>query len=687
MKKLFHPFSIIVFLLVGIAAALGVTLGQAGGDLFLEAEAPDGSLQSEENIAAVQSRFVRLNLTSLHLARVGDTLELNLLDDVRQKGIVEQRFHQNGSEIWIGSLAGVEDSQFIFALTDDLLAGNIVWLGEVYQVRYAGPGDLHQLSKIDQSLYPPELEPVVPDLPPAPAGEQPQGPFVDDGKTIDVMVLYTPSARNAASGFAGGIQGLLNLAVAESNQAYTQSGIGFQVNLVHMAEVSYSESGDMGQDLERITGTSEGYLDDIHALRNQFYADTVMLIVNDPSGTACGIAWMMSTVSPSFANYAFSVVDYSCATGYYSFAHELGHNMGARHDWFVDSNVTPFTYSHGYVNKNAGWRTIMAYNNQCAPANCTRIQYFSNAQLTYNGSPLGVPDGTNSFCSTGQLNPGCDADNQQTLDNTALTVANFRARPVTPTPTPTKTSLATLTPTQTPTVTLTPTKTQTPTRTPTPTATPSPVPHLLLVDNDDNAPDGRSAYTAPLATLRVPYQVFSTSPDDVEPSAALLSKFDAVIWFSGNNFQSSSTGPSPAAEGRLGTWLESGGCFWISSQDYIYARGLTTFITGTLGVMGYTEDITATAITGAGLIFEDVGPFDLSEPQFYADVLQPYTDTQVIWMGDAGPVALLSLTEKATFWSFPFEAIESPQARLQMMRSFVTWCNLQQRVFLPLTRR
>ena len=51
---------------------------------------------------------------------------------------------------------------------------------------------------------------------------------------------------------------------------------------------------------------------------------------NNPYG-ACGIGWLMSGNNPGFGPNAFSVVDQTCATGYYSFGHELGHNMGLNH--------------------------------------------------------------------------------------------------------------------------------------------------------------------------------------------------------------------------------------------------------------------------------------------------------------------------------------------------------------------
>ena len=59
------------------------------------------------------------------------------------------------------------------------------------------------------------------------------------------------------------------------------------------------------------------------------------------------------------ASSAFAIVDYDCATGYYSFGHELGHLQGARHDPNNDPTSTPFAYGHGYQDP----KPKLAYSN------------------------------------------------------------------------------------------------------------------------------------------------------------------------------------------------------------------------------------------------------------------------------------------------------------------------------------
>jgi len=165
--------------------------------------------------------------------------------------------------------------------------------------------------------------------------------------------------------------------------------------------------------LECITKKKDDCLDEIHSLRDMVGADVVSFWVEN--GDFCGIAWLMRHVSVRFEKNAFSVVSRNCATGYYSFGHEIGHNMGAHHDRYVAPDRGAYHYSHGLVHLGAldSWRTIMSYWNECADNDvyCRRIPYWSNPETEFSYAPTGITD---------------LADNALTLNNTSLTVANFR---------------------------------------------------------------------------------------------------------------------------------------------------------------------------------------------------------------------------------------------------------------------
>ena len=185
-----------------------------------------------------------------------------------------------------------------------------------------------------------------------------------------------------------------------------------RINLVHVAEVAYSEAGfDFAQALYDLQGTSDGEIDNVHSLRNTYGADLVVMIV-EGNYQYCGIGFLMTSgPSTSFAPYAFTVVARNCATGYYSFAHEMGHNMGSHHD-HNNADGALYPYSYGYQDPTNAFRTIMAYN--CA-SGCPRVNYWSNPDVQYGGRTTGIAD---------------YADNHRSLNNTAATVAAFRANPV-----------------------------------------------------------------------------------------------------------------------------------------------------------------------------------------------------------------------------------------------------------------
>ena len=80
---------------------------------------------------------------------------------------------------------------------------------------------------------------------------------------------------------------------------------------------------------------------------------------------SCGLAWLSNDPKEDFTAYAFSVVSYSCATGYFSYVHEISHNMGANHHRAnAVGDQAVFPYSYGYrepsgVQNNYGLRRRM----------------------------------------------------------------------------------------------------------------------------------------------------------------------------------------------------------------------------------------------------------------------------------------------------------------------------------------
>jgi len=203
---------------------------------------------------------------------------------------------------------------------------------------------------------------------------------------IRVLVLYTPAAQSAVSNIKNTVQ----LAVSLSNQSFINSNVNHEIELAYAGLTNYTESGSITTDRNRFRNSGDGYMDEVLTLRNKYSADICVLL--NYTSEACGIAYSIGAIESN----GFCVVStYSnCATSNYSFVHEIGHLMGCRHDTYVDPNNTPYAYGHGYVYSPDLWRTIMAYSNACN--SCTRKNYWSNPNVTYNGVPMGTSSTNNN---------------------------------------------------------------------------------------------------------------------------------------------------------------------------------------------------------------------------------------------------------------------------------------------------
>jgi len=216
---------------------------------------------------------------------------------------------------------------------------------------------------------------------------------------------------------------------------------------------------------------------------------------------------------------------------------------------------------------------------------------------------------------------------------------------------------------------------------------------VLLVDDDDNAPDIQAYYGDALDALGVLYTVWDTNNSDNEPGSGDLNPFSIVVWFTGNEYDGYA-GPGSVGETALGSWLDSGGrCFFISSQYYEYDRGVTTFMENYLGAGGVSELLfpKTESVTGQGGVFGGLGPYTLSYPFLnYTEEITPDGTASVAFVDDQDrDVGIFKSPEvyKTTYWGFPFEAIPTGADRQDAMGAFLNWCGTTNHVYLPLVIR
>ncbi len=346
-----------------------------------------------------------------------------LLPDTVQKGAA-------GGWVLTGRLQDQPNSLAIVSWQQGILDGHLALPGSLkaagsntapvfYQIHYDPATRLERVEQVDQAAFPQELQPLAPSASPLKAAPD-AAAVTETGTRIDVQVYYDAAAQSAAGGQAA-MKNLINTAIAETNVGFANSQVNDRFNLVYSALTNYDETGfDWTTTLEQLTSPNDGFMDEVHTTRNTYGADLTVLLVND--GAACGLSWVMSSLSTSFESNAFSVVDWACATGYYSFGHETGHLMGSVHDRANASFPGVFPYSYGYQDPGGAFRTIMAYN---CPGGCPRIDFWSNPGIQDQSRAAGVDPN----------NPSASADNALSLNNTLSTVINFRAAPAPRAPT------------------------------------------------------------------------------------------------------------------------------------------------------------------------------------------------------------------------------------------------------------
>ncbi len=130
------------------------------------------------------------------------------------------------------------------------------------------------------------------------------------------------------------------------------------------------------------------------SLRQQYKAD---LVSHWNYGGSAGSG---NNYNGSYSS-AYNTSNFSDVQSRYTFVHECGHNMGGKHDRYTyiiqnrENELEDYYYKYGYMfdyGSNTA-RTIMAYN-QCSyvgiGGSCTRVPYFSNPNVEYNGAVTGI---------------------------------------------------------------------------------------------------------------------------------------------------------------------------------------------------------------------------------------------------------------------------------------------------------
>lgn len=357
---------------------------------------------SAQESRVLRSRLLEARPQALRATQTpGATMPLRLFSDASYEAVLENlnESRRNGL-VWRGRLADHPYSWVIMVEHKGVIAGVISTGTQVFRVRFAGSG-LHVIDEMDpKALRRRGNDAVVPEPfsdPVLPAAQTWSTASSGSGTTeIDVLMVYTKKAARVLlkdkywwvkeTDKKRAIESQAMLSIAVANAALDNSKINAVFRIVGVKKIKGKGSGDMSEDLDRLQDPDDGYFDSAHAMRDQYGADFVVLMLGKSRGNFAGYGYVIPATDPRAPDLAFSSVR-STALWWTLVAHEIGHNMGLVHNPEND-DVAPMWRSHpfarGYRDEAAGLATLMSYTSGCA--NCWNdIPHYSNPKVKWKG--------------------------------------------------------------------------------------------------------------------------------------------------------------------------------------------------------------------------------------------------------------------------------------------------------------
>jgi hypothetical protein len=224
----------------------------------------------------------------------------------------------------------------------------------------------------------------------------------DEPAVITILMVYTQAAGLwAANTNYNDINTIVTMGMDYANLTADNSQTNVEFEVIDIIKTDYVESGSASDDLRRLTNLSDGYMDDVHEVRDATGADLVMLIADlDDAG---GVSWLMTDPN-GYSNYGFSVVRVKQAM-HSTMVHEIGHNIGLHHSKLQNTQPGPGVFSYSAGSRWVGsdgipYCSVMTYTGgSYYPDGIShnRVPIFSNPRVLYMDEPTGdVVDADNS---------------------------------------------------------------------------------------------------------------------------------------------------------------------------------------------------------------------------------------------------------------------------------------------------
>ncbi|KSV81793.1 hypothetical protein N183_14870 [Sinorhizobium sp. Sb3] len=324
-------------------------------------------LPSTEGVWLVEVDLSRIRGSATVVIALADGKSVTLTGDEKVP-VATSDFAWSGESASSNSGEPSDWAEATITVEGDRIAATIRTANELYRIQPIGEG-LHALIKVSDEKLPSDHGQLRRDRTSIERNVRTEDLRAKSDKAnavLDVLVLVTGRAANGIG--SSNLQIFAKNAADAANRSFANSGIRARIQLTSVRRVEYTEAASLETDTSRLAGRSDGYMDGIHAIRDRENADLVVLL--SANNSACG--WSHKVYAS--ANSAFASVYFDCAVNNLSFAHEIGHLLGACHNPEVSTGC-PFAYGHGFLKPARRERTVMAY--PCPQVKCIRRAQWS----------------------------------------------------------------------------------------------------------------------------------------------------------------------------------------------------------------------------------------------------------------------------------------------------------------------
>lgn len=444
MEKLILSISIIVLSIHSGIAQNTININSSSGSQYQEIPQLKSTSINFKEAKRIRELDLNHKVQTMELIHINDTIFLDLFEDKKYKAYIDKMDTDvNGTLTLRARIVDFEYSYCIISTFDgkSFMTIEVPENNEIYTTKYNHQTNKYYLMQIDKSnqkilegappLIPPDNNQLDNNyqnkmLNPDPIKKKAikddaytnlyiQTNELEVQDTVTVMIVYTQAAAEWSNENETDINNTISLLMAKSQLVLDNSNILLKLKLVYTTQIEYLEQNSE-IDLENLTGTDDGIMDEVHDFRDFYCADFVVLLENiDFAG---GIAWQLNLTAGKPED-AFSITRVQQASSSYSVIHEIGHNIGCHHP--KTQNIQP---GPGLFSYSAGWRwtgstgvkfcDVMTYEEGkyfVDGINATTVPYFSNPDIQYQGIPIG--DSVN-------------ADNARTIRQMKSVIAAYR---------------------------------------------------------------------------------------------------------------------------------------------------------------------------------------------------------------------------------------------------------------------